>query len=281
MGKYTNEELLKVQSIELGIFKDFAKVCEENNLKYWGIGGTGIGAMRHKGFIPWDDDIDVAMPYEDMVKLNEIFERDYREKYTVLNCEKFGDYPSMNEHIILNGTKFVANDVKNLKYPQGIFLDIFPLFKSPVDTEIRMKHVKKAWIWGKILILRQVPFPIIPFSGLPGKLTHIATFCVSMVLKIIFTQKWLYRKNMKISLKYDYLEDFLYEFYSDPVYGHCFFPKDTPDKLITLPFEDTQMKFPSNIDEYLKDCYGDYMQLPPEEKRVGHSPLILEFPKEV
>jgi len=277
MRKYLDFELKKVQQTELSIFKDFAKICKDNNLTYWGLAGTGIGAIRHKGFIPWDDDIDVVMPYEDYVKLNKILMELYSDKYTVVNCENFSDYPGMNEHIILNGTKFITEDSKHLKYPQGIFLDVFPLFKSPVDQKLRMRHVKKTWILGKLLILRQIPFPNIPFDGISGKIVHCATFCCSCILKILFTHKQLYDLNLKTSLKYNDLEDYILEFYSDPQYGHTYFSKDTPNNLMVLPFEDTDMYFPKNIDESLRENYGDYMQLPPIEKRIGHAPLVVKF----
>ena len=211
---YTADELKKIQLYEMNLFKDFAKVCEENGLKYWGIGGTGIGAVRHKGFIPWDDDIDLAMPYADYVKLNEVFMRDYKDKYTVVNGENYNNYPAMNEHISINGTKFITADAKHLNYPQGIFLDIFPQFKSPTDTKLRVKHGKAMWFWGKVLILRQIPFPNTPFKGAMGKFVHFGTFVVSCLLKVIFSSKWLYKKNLKLSLKYDHLEDFVYIFTS-------------------------------------------------------------------
>lgn len=277
---YTDEELKKIQACEMQIFKDFAKVCEENDLKYWGIGGTGIGAVRHKGYIPWDDDIDLAMPYDDYVKLNEIFMRDFKDKYTVVNGENFRDYPAMNEHILLNGTRFITNDAKHLKYPQGIFLDIFPHFKSSRDKTLRVKHGKSMWLWGKILILRQIPFPVIPFKGVKAKIVHCGTFVVSYLLKIIFPSGWLYKKNLKISLRYKDLDDYVYIFTSNSKYRDWYFEKDVSDHLQEYPFEDTVMYFPDNLDAYLKNTYGDYMKLPPADKRKTHAPILLEFPKE-
>lgn len=274
---YTPDELKKIQLYELNLFKDFAKVCEENGLKYWGVGGTGIGAVRHKGFIPWDDDIDLAMPYEDYLKMNEIFARDFKDKYTLVNGGKYSNYPVMNEHIVINGTKFVTRDAKHLKYPQGIFLDIFPHFKSPTDTKLRVKHGKSMWLWGKILILRQIPFPNIPFKGAMAKFVHCGTFVVSCLLKVIFPVGWLYKKNLRLSLKYNDLEDFVYIYTFNPKYKDWYFEKDIVNKLKKYPFEDTEMYFPDDLDAYLKHTYGDYMTLPPEDKRKTHAPVVLEF----
>lgn len=281
MGSYTESQLESVKALELSIFKDFAKVCEENGLKYWGIGGTGIGAVRHKGFIPWDDDIDVGMTYDDYVKLNETFKKEYADKYTVVNGESFGEYPALNEHIVMNGTKFVTKDAKHLKYPQGIFLDVFPFFKSPADDKLRIKHGKSMWLWGKILFLRQIPFPTIPFKGAFGKVVHFGTFCCSYLLKLVLSQKRIYNISLKKCLKYnDLKDDYVYIFTSSPTYLDYYFDKNVRDNLVKYPFEDTEMLFPADLDGYLTKHYSNYMQLPPKEKRINHAPYILEFPKD-
>lgn len=277
---YKKEDLERIKKCEMEIFRDFAKVCEENGLKYWGIGGTGIGAVRHKGYIPWDDDIDLGMTYDDYVKLNEIFMRELADKYTVANCENYKCYPSMNEHICINGTKFITKDAAHLDYPQGIFLDIFPHFKSPLDTKLRVKHGKSMWFWGKVLILRQIPFPVIPYKGAKAKLVHCATFIVSSILKLI-PAKWLVSKNYRVSLKYNDLKDnYCYIFTSNSKYRDWYFEKDMIDDLVKYPFEDTEMYFTKNLDEYLTNTYGDYMKLPPEDKRKTHAPIFMQFPEE-
>ena len=100
VGKFYDKETLeKVQKIELSIFKDFKDVCEKNSLTYFGIAGTGIGALRHGGFIPWDDDIDVGLLRKDYDKMIEIFKRDYSDKYTIVNGDEFSKYPLMTTRL--------------------------------------------------------------------------------------------------------------------------------------------------------------------------------------
>ena len=84
---YEEAELKKIQGCELEILKDFMKICDENGLRYFAFAGTGIGAVRHKGFIPWDDDIDVALPREDFEQFIRLVERQMGDKYYVLNTE--------------------------------------------------------------------------------------------------------------------------------------------------------------------------------------------------
>ena len=137
---YDPEILRRLQLCELSILKDFIKVCEENGLSYFGLAGTGIGALRHGGFIPWDDDIDVGMPRADYNKAMEIFQRDYADKYTVVNAERYDDFPVMNTHIIINDSKFLTEEDKRGNYPTGIFLDVFPMDKTAPTEKKRKKH---------------------------------------------------------------------------------------------------------------------------------------------
>ena len=100
MKEYDEATLKKVQQTELGILKDFIKVCEENNLTWFGDAGSGIGALRHKGFIPWDDDIDVVLPRKDFNKMIEVFKRDYSDKYSIANVETMENYPLMTTRLM-------------------------------------------------------------------------------------------------------------------------------------------------------------------------------------
>lgn len=94
MAKFYQEaELKKIQEFELGILSDFMKICDENGLRYFAFAGTGIGAVRHKGFIPWDDDIDVALPREDFEVFIRLVEKQMGDKYYVLNPERDENFP--------------------------------------------------------------------------------------------------------------------------------------------------------------------------------------------
>ena len=131
MREYDNETLTKVQKAELGILRDFVDLCEKNNLTYFGIAGTGIGAIRHGGFIPWDDDIDVAMPRDDFEQFVDIAKRQYSNKYMIMNGTENENYPLLTTRWMIRGTEFVEEPLKNIKCPLGIFLDIYPLDKIP------------------------------------------------------------------------------------------------------------------------------------------------------
>lgn len=276
--EYDSKTLKKVQSAELSILKDFVRVCEENGIKYFGLAGTGLGALRHGGFIPWDDDIDVGLLRADYEKVLEIFKRDFKEKYTVVNGDEFSGYPLMTTRIILNNTKFVEFPLKNIKAPLGIFLDVYAYDFVPRDENLRRKQAKGAWLFSKLLILKHIPFPVLPFGGIKGKLAHVVTWCAWLFLNVFcISHKFLYRQVMKYNLMYSDSDTGVYGYLCDT---DAFSSTFTAEELFPLrkeKFEDMEINFPNCLEKSLTDLYGDYMQLPPADKRKNHFPYELQF----
>ncbi len=282
MAQYDPEVLRKLQLCELEILKDFVRICEENNLTYFGFAGTAIGAIRHGGFIPWDDDIDIAILRKDYQKLKEIIKKDYADKYTFVDAEEFSDYAVMNAHIVLNGTKFKEACAKNLKYPQGIFLDIFPFDNAPNDEKLREKHIRNSWFLSKLLILRHTPFPVLPFKkGIKPKLVHCVTACVWFFMNLFcISHKALHKFVYNYCSKYKSEDtDYIYYSCSSSRQGTVFHKNDFYP-LRKIKFEDVDLDFPKNVEKGLNRVYGDFMVLPPVDKRVNHCPEELVFPNE-
>ena len=278
MKEYDEITLKKVQQTELVILKDFIKVCEENNLTWFGDAGTGIGALRHKGFIPWDDDIDVVLPRKDFNKMIEVFKRDYSDKYTIANVETMENYPLMTTRLMLKGTKFVEEPLKNLKCELGIFLDIYPYDNIPDNDDELKKQAKCAWFWSKVLILRHVAFPVLPYKGLKAKLTHAITGLIHAGMVVFrISHKWIAGKCLEIANMYNDTETKRIAFLFDTSpYWHIM-SKDEIFPLEMYDFEDIKVPLPACEDKKLRKMYGDYMQLSPEEKRKNHYPYKLEF----
>ncbi|MGI5897464.1 MAG: LicD family protein [Oscillospiraceae bacterium] len=278
MKEYDEATLKRVQQIELGILKDFIKICTENNLSYFGLAGTGIGAIRHKGFIPWDDDIDVGLPRKDYEKFLQIAKQQYGDRYTVMNAEENENYPLMTTRWMLKGTEFREDSLKDIDCELGIFLDIYPFDNLFDDAKKRKRQTLAAWFWSKMLILRSIPHPVLGFTGAKEKLVRFACVTIHYSMRLFhISKKWLYQKGKKASMKcteqtteyLGYLCDT--DPYSNTISSKELFP------VLYMDFEDVQLAFPSGIDQVLRRMFGDYMQLPPVDKRKNHYPYRLDF----
>lgn len=278
MKEYDEITLKKIQSLELSILRDFVSICKKYNLTYFALAGTGIGALRHKGFIPWDDDIDVALPRKDYEKLLQIFEEQYPQKYTICNAEHFENYPLMTTRIMIKGTKFIEHTLKNIDCELGIFLDVYAFDNISDNNRVMKKQAQKAWFWSKLLILRQIAFPVLPFTGFRQKIIHTICAIVHFILVICkIPSHWIYNKCKKACCQYNNIEtDRLAYFCDTNPYTNIISHRES-FPLIELDFEDIKLNFPKNIDEILKNMYGNYMQLPPIEQRKNHYPYCLDF----
>ena len=281
MSAPCSPELLKrLQQCELEMLDEFVKICNENNITYFGLYGTGIGALRHGGFIPWDDDIDIGLLYDDYLKLINIYKEQHSEKYTIVNAVEYKNYPLITTRITLNDTKFITESFKNVDCPMGIFLDIFPFFNIPDDEKAHKKQSRKAWFLGKLLILKHTPFPYIEYKGLKAKLLHCATAVSSFLVNIVFSHKALYNKIIKICLRHQNENTKRVEYFFGTRIGRSIYKKEDLLPTKELPFENISLSFPNNLEKLLTALYGDYMQVPPPEKQKDPQIRVLKFPNE-
>ena len=279
MKKYDETTLKKLQEIELEMLHDFVKICEKNDIQYFGIGGTAIGALRHKGFIPWDDDIDLAFERKDYEKFCETVEKEYASKYYILNYETDSNYPLFTTRMCKKGTVFQEHAMKNVKCPFGIFLDLYAYDNVPDDKNEMKKQAAKAWIYSKLLILCSIKSSnLVQLHGMKKKIALAMCKIAYYVVKIlrISTDK-IYEKGKKCCTQYNGEKTHKLAYLTEAkLYGSMIKRKDLYP-LQELQFEDLKLKFPNNMHEMMTAYYGDYMQLPPVEKRYNHCPYRLEF----
>ena len=279
MEYYENDTLKKLQRIELMIFKDFDDFCLANEISYAIIGGTAIGAVRHGGFIPWDDDIDVMMDIKNYKKFIILAKEKMCDKYYILNRETDPHVPVMNTHLCLKGTEFRTSDQYNVK-KTGIFLDIFCFDNLPDDEDKMRWQWKKAWTWGKLMTLAEIKNPVIMCHGLKKKIIASALKISHYFLNIIgLTPDRCYKKALHYrSLYNDKETNRIGYFFDTSLFMELCERRDFfPTK--RMKYENIMVNAPNNIDKYLSDAYGDFMTLPPEEKRHNHKPDVLDFGK--
>lgn len=279
--EYDKETLAKLQKLELELLRDFADLCEKHQIDYFGVGGTAIGAVRHGGFIPWDDDIDVGLTRENYEKFLEVAQREFCDKYKVVNAETEPNYPLMSSRWIIKGSKFKEECFKDLDIDLGIFLDLY-CFDNVADEERKMRRQGwSAWFWGKLLILRFIGRPVLYFGGWKAKVVTGISILAHGFLKLFHVSPgFLYRQAKKTASKYRDVDTKRVAYFFDPKPFTSILEKEDIIPTKFMEYDGLQIRFPARTEHYLKKRYGDYMTLPPEDKRHNHPPYTLQFPEE-
>ena len=271
--RYDDETLKHLQEVQLMMLKDFIKICEDNDLLYSVIGGTLLGAVRHNGFIPWDDDIDVIMFRKDFEKLNEIMEKNPNDKYNFINVLNEETYHYTWGRFTLKDTVLAEWWADQVDYTPNIFIDIFIMDNIPDNKIKRFFHR-----WSSFTLNQLVNYSLIKFQN-ESKIKEIIQQSAYYILKIIpISPMTLKKRCVKTYRKYEDIEcDEVCDFPSlafMPIYDKQDFLH--PKK---LKFEDIEVNVPNNYDKILTRLYGDYMELPPEDKRFRPAPEKLDFGK--
>ncbi|MBE6968557.1 MAG: LicD family protein [Ruminococcaceae bacterium] len=271
---YKPDELKKVQAIEVEVLKEIIRICEKNKIEYFGFYGTVLGAVRHNGFIPWDDDIDIAMLRDDYDRFLEIAPSQLSPGFSLQHFTTEQDAPAYFAKVRKDGTKFVESNFKHLDIHHGIFVDVFPLDKIPTNVYAKKKHYYLTQLWLQAYLSKSLYKTAKHVTSNPFK--RVCADAVRTILHILLLpvkKSWLFRQLDKSACKYRDSDSTLVSFCNTP------WEWDSSWLLPTkkVPFEDTYIAIPANYDEVLKNRYGDYMKLPPEDKRVSHMPYELDF----
>lgn len=258
----------EVQLTELEILLFFDKLCKQHNLKYYLTGGTLLGAIRHKGFIPWDDDIDLIMPREDYEELLSIWDRVAPKGYILQNTRNAPDFTQNFTKIRKDHTVFLQSEEERGKnYHKGIFVDILPGDRvAPTKAGRKIQYFAFA---VNLLYSRGYT------SGSAG----IIGLAERILLKLPKDRQIAYRQSAERWIcrwKGFHTEKFVFS--STIKSCRKYYPANLFDKPTTIEFCGKQYQCVSDPDEVLRLGYGDYMQLPPEEERVWtHHPVLIDF----
>ena len=277
---YDPQTLKRVQDVILGILKDFKVICAKYDIPYFAFGGTAIGAIRHQGFIPWDDDIDVCMLRKDYERFLEVAPDELGGKYDLLTIENTDGYVLPFAKLSKKGTVFLEATDTNRTYTSGIFLDIFPFDVLAADQGKRAKQIRKTWFWARMCVMRDYGEVKLPdtLTGAKRSLASAAAHVVHGILKLFrISKKSLYRRYLKAARMYEDVEDTYVTDFSGAEPEKIYFVKSDLFPLREMPFEDTTISMPRDPHPHLTLQFGDYMTLPPEEDRKNHYPAVLKF----
>lgn len=246
-----------VQEKILDIMKYIDFICRENGITYYIMGGTALGAVRHGGFIPWDDDLDIFMTPSEYEKFKAFFESSKQDKFVL---QEWRTTPKYLEYakVRMNGTTFIEEHFKNFKdMHHGIYVDIMILHKVPNSLLTQ----KKIYYYSKFVTL----------YGLSQRNWRPKTKAQAIVLKSlkIMPSKFMTKVFYKKIYKYDNMEtDYKYCYWITPAkFKNGLFDKEFFSVPVDIPFEDTLLLGSDKIKEYLEYRYGDYMKLPNEAQR--------------
>lgn len=281
--EYDQETLKKLQQVELEILKDFISICNKYNLPYFATGGTAIGALRHQGFIPWDDDVDVCMLRKDYDTFMEVAPKEMGDKYIFMTTETEPRYPLMFGKMVKKGTRFIEDAYQQANYPLGIYIDIFPYDQTPEDAGLRKKWQKKTWHIGRMHVLTLIPNPKLPDSvtGIKAFIANTGCRMIHLLFKLFgMTPAKTNRKYLKWATSCPEPDSDLYIDYSYITGENLMIRTKDAFPVVEVPFEDTTVSMVRNYDEFLRPEYGDYMQLPPEDQRHNHYAAFIDFGEE-
>lgn len=269
----TQESIQRLQNVQLMIMDEIHRVCVENHLAYYMIGGTALGAIRHGGFIPWDMDIDIAMPRGDYEKFISISDRTLGEPYSCHTYKTDKNYHIPHAIVVLNNSSIeYKNDYLNPHIDRiGIYVDILPLDHSPDDLLKRLSQQRS--------IIRYKNFLEARFSCI---------YDTDSIIKRLFKKfRRLCLSVIPLKMVYCRLNSVMTRYNSVPCENWCSMvshysfekltmPKEIFGAPLLTPFAGREYYAPEKIDEYLTRTFGDYTKLPPENVRLRQIESIVD-----
>lgn len=269
----TDEQLKKLHELLLMLAMEVNRIAEKNHLKYTLLGGTLLGAVRHKGFIPWDDDLDLGMVRSEYDKFIEACKTDLDDRFELVTTDTDCNYVYGFAKIIIKGTYLVQKGHEQSCNQKGIFIDIFPFDAIPDSNFKRKKQKFKNYLYIKMLRQKN-KIADEEHWGIKEKLIFR---CIDFIC-LFQSKKTLVKKLHKNMKRYNNTEcrymSNMSGFYG---YTHETLPKNYFDEYVDIIFENVSFKAVKNYIKVLEHYYGDYMKLPPEDQRRTHEFQQLDF----
>lgn len=271
--EYPEGVLERLQAIELDMLKAFDELCRKNKLTYFIDGGTTLGAVRHGGFIPWDDDIDIGMPMEDYMRFLELAPTQLPKGMSLHVMENTDGYYCMWAKIFMDGTILLEDDARDAGCEEGIFIDVFPYINMNRDSGKGEKQLRRTQLWCKAGYLYFIKTPTVLERMSHKRLAAAAWTFTRAFVRVAFTPKRLRAHYLKACAVKD-----PGDYWGNPCAARPYpYHKDVLFPVREVSFGDLRVYAPNNCDAYLSQLYGDYMTLPAPEDRHTHTPTYLDF----
>jgi lipopolysaccharide cholinephosphotransferase len=260
----------EVKILQLDILSALDRFCREKGIQYFIIDGTLLGAVRHKGYIPWDDDIDVGLVRSEYNRLMAEFPDVLEDRYELLSLEKndFWD----RSYAAIYDNKTVVKYERNCSMATGLLIDIFPIDEVPSESSKWQSCIRSMRLYNRLHSFKSNALPL--FTSSPVKWVVLG-LCKLVLLP--FSQRRIAIQKSRFAQSYNGCQSGLgYELAFGVGAKQPFLLKDF-ESFEEYQFENRKFIGPKNYDSVLTRTYGDYMQLPPEDKRVSHHSLTAYY----
>lgn len=270
--------LRQLHRVMLMMLKDFAILCERHDLRWFVAYGTALGAVRHRGFIPWDDDLDICMPREDLDRFVRIVQEGADERYAIMNSQVDASYPMATTRLMLKGTEFRDAALQTMAFESCIFLDLFPLDNLADDERLFRRQAWRAWLYNKLSMAKLVKSPYIAGNGMRAFVLRAGSTCMRGLLNLPGVRSVDFNElSLKEQVRYNDQDTRRIGFLCDTDRFWSVYEWEDVFPARLVPFEDVTVPIARRAEKLLEGMYGDYLKLPPLDQRKEHYPEILDF----
>ena len=258
LEEYKRRTLRQCQLKQLGILAEIDRICGRHGIRYWLDGGSLLGAVRHGGFIPWDDDIDIAMTLDDLERFKKVAPQELPASLTLQTPQSEDTKEPIVKVRDLNSFFVEPGDDFSAGYEKGLYVDIFPFIDYPDVSRGFAKRYGRGISKCYSILHRPHRYSLRSAAELPWFAAQYALCRMAWKFAFTFRKKGTYMSNTLVNNGYGIMH-----------LKKSIFP------LGTITFEGRTFSAPHDPDAYLRDLYNDYMQIPPNEKQKIHSVFIM------
>jgi lipopolysaccharide cholinephosphotransferase len=267
----TNSTLQQLQAMEMEVLDAIDELCRKHGISWWLDSGTALGARRHGGFIPWDDDIDIGMLREDYDRFCQVAPDGLRPGFSFHNARRDEGFAPMFSKVWKDGTKFHTQETIDAGLDQGVFVDVFPYdyIDEAHAAQVR-KALNKAQRLSYLYHSRHIN---VPGKGFVGTMQKAGCAIAHVLVRAFVKPERIARSFDEARLACPPCDWVITSACAteDPL------PLDVIVPTRNLVFEGRSYPCPGQIERYLESFYGNWQELPPEGERRTHMPLLLEF----
>lgn len=271
-----NDTLRKLQMSQLEIAKEIKRVCDILGIDYFLDAGTLLGAVRHQGFIPWDDDLDIGMLRSDYDRFVNEAGKILGNQFFLQTCETDLSYGLTFAKVRKNGTIYLEETAIDCNAHNGVYVDIFPYDDFPMKKSQQNEQRRKLFFIRRAILQKCGYKPwLVSSKNAIVKITKGFLYWWSGVFTIPYSKNQLFSQYEKIAQKYNGVEsDILFKSDGASDYGAWLIKKECVSKTILLLFEGEMFKCPIGYIDYLISIYGNYLELPPVEERCNRHKIV-------